>query len=78
MPVLRHGMLGGGEPREFIMAWVSVPDLSVRVSAQRYTFIEHDSAGLSVIRYQSGDFSADVAFDADGFVVDYPGLGRRA
>ena len=78
MPVLRHGMLGGGEPREFIMAWVSVPDLSVRVSAQRYTFIEHDSAGLSVIRYQSGDFSADVTFDADGFVVDYPGLGRRA
>ena len=78
MPVLRHGMLGGGEPREFVMAWVSVPDLSVRASAQRYTFIEHDSAGLSVIRYQSGDFSADVAFDADGFVVDYPGLGRRA
>lgn len=81
MPVLRHGMLGGGEPREFVMAWVSVPELSVRASVQRYTFVRReaaDDAGLSVIRYQSGDFSADVVFDAEGFVVDYPYLGRRA
>lgn len=29
MPVLRHRMLDGGGPLEFLMAWVSVPDLSV-------------------------------------------------
>ena len=63
------------------MAWVSVPCLSVGPSRQRYTTVQRpassqDAAGLSVIRYQSGDFSADVAFDAEGFVVDYPGLGR--
>jgi hypothetical protein len=31
-----------------------------------------------MVRYQSGDFSADVAFDAQGLVVDYPQIGRRA
>ncbi len=77
MPVLRHGMLHGGEPRDFVMAWVSVPDLSVRALAQRYTFLRAD-AGLSVIRYESGDFSSDVVFDADGIVVDYPQLGKLA
>jgi len=31
---------------------------------------------VSLIRFQSGDFSADVAFDAQGLVVDYPALGQ--
>lgn len=79
MPVLRHGMLDGGEPREFLMAWVSVPDLSVRPSVQKYTFIRHDpGAGSSVINYASGTFSADVTFDPEGLVIDYPGLATRA
>ena len=28
MPVLRHDLLSGGEPREFLMAWVALPALS--------------------------------------------------
>jgi uncharacterized protein len=59
------------------MAWVSVPDLAVQAAAQSYTFVRRE-AGLSVIRYESGTFAADVVFDADGFVVDYPGIVRRA
>lgn len=83
MPVLRHGLLHGGAPRDFIMAWVSVPDLAVRPSAQRYTFISRLAAATgrpaaAVIRYESGSFRADVMFDGDGLVIDYPGLGRRA
>ena len=42
MPVLRHGLHTHGGPVEFTMAWVSVPNLSVRRSGQRYTFIEAD------------------------------------
>src|SRR5262245_32765624 len=38
MPVLRHGLLEGGE-RDFLMAWVSVPDLAVHADPQRYTFV---------------------------------------
>jgi hypothetical protein len=84
MPVLRHGLLNGGGPRDFLMAWISVPDLAVRPSAQRYTFVGPPApatglpAGSAVIRYESGTFRADVVFDDDGLVVDYPGLGRRA
>lgn len=79
MPVLRHGLLSGGEPIDFAMAWVSVPALAVHVNAQRYTFLRQlPGTGGAVINYSSGDFSADVSFDKDGLVVDYPGLATRA
>jgi uncharacterized protein len=77
MPVLRHRLLTGGDPVDFLMAWVSVPDLGVHANAQRYTFLRTLDRG-AVINYSSGSFSADVTFDADGLVVDYPGLATRA
>jgi hypothetical protein len=77
MPVLRHRLLAGGEPVEFLMAWVSVPDLSVRASVQRYTFLRRAGDG-AVVNYSAGAFSADVTFDAAGLVVDYPGMATRA
>ncbi len=79
MPVLRHGLLDGGGPVDFLMAWVSVPDLSVHASRQRYTFL-CKSGDISVVRYESEsrDFVAELPFDADGLVIDYPGIGRRA
>lgn len=78
MPVLRHHMLEGGGPVDFVMAWVSVPDLTVIASQQRYTFIRK-SGDLSVIRYESltTDFKSELTFDRDGICIDYPGLGRR-
>jgi uncharacterized protein len=76
MPVLREGLLAGGTVA-FVMAWVSVPDLTVRPSRQRYTFLRHGGDGKSsVIRFRSGTFTADVTFDADGIVTDYPGIGK--
>ncbi|MGI5379623.1 putative glycolipid-binding domain-containing protein [Streptomyces sp. CA-251387] len=72
MPVLRHGLhLAPGE-REFVMAWVSVPDLTVLPSQQTYTHL-----GRGRIRFASGDFRSDIEFDDDGLVVDYPGLATR-
>jgi hypothetical protein len=60
------------------MAWVSVPDLSVHASRQRYTFVRPAPEG-AVVRYESlqSKFKADITFDAHGLVVDYPGIGRR-
>src|SRR6267378_509950 len=79
MPVLRHGLLRRGGPIDFLMAWVSVPDLGVRASRQRYTFVRAEALS-AVVRYESLDsgFTADITFDAEGLVVDYPGIGRRA
>jgi hypothetical protein len=73
MPVLRHGLLGGGDPVDFLMAWVSVPDLSVHANAQRYAYVRP-----CVVNYSSGSFSEDITFDPSGLVVDYPSIGTRA
>jgi uncharacterized protein len=77
MPILRHQLQLGGELRDFQMAWVSVPDLGVRISPQRYAFVRKD-ARLAIVRYQArdSDFTADLTVDAQGIVVDYPGIGR--
>lgn len=76
MPVLRHGLhLAPGE-RSFLMAWVSVPDLTVHASPQTYTHLRRTERGARV-RFASGDYRSDVEFDEDGLVIDYPGLARR-
>jgi hypothetical protein len=76
MPILRWGLHRGGDVVEFTMAWVSVPDLGVHASLQRYEHLRAVPEG-ALVRYSSGDFSSDLTVDADGFVVDYPQLGRR-
>jgi hypothetical protein len=55
------------------MAWVSLPDLKVHRSEQRY---EHLAPGR--VRFSSDGFTADLELDADGLVITYPGLARRA
>jgi hypothetical protein len=79
MPVLRHDLLRSDGSADFVMAWVSVPDLAVSPSRQRYTTLGRLEDGGRLIRYESldSDFKADVSFDPDGLVVDYPGLARR-
>jgi uncharacterized protein len=76
MPVLRHRLHGRVGSVDLLVAWVSVPDLRVRASRQRYRHLARAGGG-AVVRYESGTFAADVEFDGAGFVVDYPGLARR-
>ena len=78
MPVLREDFLDRPGSRDFLMAWVSLPDLGVRPSRQRYTAVSAATGELT-IRYDSLDstFTADLTFDRDGLVIDYPGLGHR-
>jgi hypothetical protein len=79
MPVLRHRLLERDGSADFLMAWVSVPDLGVHASPQRYAALRDLPGGNRLIRYESleSTFSADLAFDRDGLVIDYPGIGRR-
>jgi len=78
MPILRHNLLQREGIVEFTMAWVSVPALTVRADGQRYA---HRSSrpGHHVVRYEAidGTFAADITADADGVVIDYPGIARR-
>jgi hypothetical protein len=72
LPVLRDRLLDGGEARDYVMRWVSVPELEVDESPQRY-----DPLGGGVVRFTSGSFVADLRFDDDGFVNRYEGLAER-
>ena len=74
MPVRRSGLHQRPGREDFLMAWVSVPDLRVHASPQRY---EHVRFG--VVRYVAldGDFTAELELDDDGLVVRYPRLAER-
>jgi hypothetical protein len=78
MPILRHGLLQGGSPIELVVAWVSVPDLAVVSYRQRYTFVRHEG-DRHIVRYEDidGPFAAEIVFDSDGLVIDYPQIARR-
>ncbi|WP_435526825.1 putative glycolipid-binding domain-containing protein [Microbacterium aurantiacum] len=55
-----------------VMAWIEVPSLRVLRSEQRYGAVDG-----TTVAFRSGDFSAHITTDADGFVLDYPDLARR-
>lgn len=73
LPVLRLPWKRG-ESREFTMAYVEAPDLQVSADRQRYT-----SLGGRRFRFEAvdGDFAADIDFDGNGLVADYPPLFYR-
>ena len=79
LPILRRGLLDGGGPVELTVAWVAVPELAVHVDAQRYRHLRSED-DRHVVRFEAvdGSFAADITFDADAVVVDYPGIARRA
>lgn len=64
-----------GERREFLMAWISAPDMTLRAQPQAYTRLDE-----RLYRFENLDgsgFSADLPLDEHGLVIDYPGLFRR-
>jgi len=74
LPVRRLD-LETGESMEIRLCYITVPDLTVFASSQRYTALE---AG-SLYRFESLEdgFTVDLPVDQDGFVLDYPGLFKR-
>ncbi len=64
-----------GESAEIKVAYILVPELSLRAAPQRYTRLADRLwrfDGLDI------DFTADLTVDESGFVIEYPGLFRRA
>lgn len=77
LPIRRLGLhREDGARHELPVVFVSLPDLSVRVSEQTYTTVSvgEDS---SVVNYSDETFSADLVVDHSGFVIEYPELARR-
>jgi hypothetical protein len=74
MPVRRHALHEQEGSAELVVAWVSVPDLNVHASRQRY---EHVRPGVVRFSEVDGDFTADLELDGDGLVVRYPRLAER-
>jgi hypothetical protein len=76
MPVLRHHLHEREGQLDFVMAWVAVPDLAVTASRQRYSFVARDGH-RRVVRFSDPTFQAEIDFDENGIVADYPGIARR-
>jgi hypothetical protein len=75
LPIRRNRDWVTGEPRRFEMAWVPLDTLEPFRDGQIYTPL-----GDNRWRFQAADgsFEAEILVDADGLVVDYPGLFSRA
>lgn len=72
LPLRRLG-LAVGASAEILVAYVEAPSLTVRTGPQRYTRLADDRYLFEAL---DGDFAREITVDADGFVVDYPGLFR--
>jgi hypothetical protein len=72
LPAWRDRLLERSQGRDYVMQFVSVPELEVTESEQRY-----EPLGGRRLRYRSGDFAAELEFDTDGIVLRYEGLAER-
>jgi hypothetical protein len=71
---IRRAAPAVGQAVDIAVAFVAVPDLAVAAGRQRYTRLAD-----RLFRFDGleADFTADLPVDADGLVLDYPGLFRR-
>lgn len=75
LAIRRTGLHERADSITLPMVYVSLPDLSVKAATVSYS-----SAGpgeLKAIKVQSPVGDTTVMVDADGFIVDYPGLAER-
>lgn len=75
LPVKR-GALRIGETLDISVVYFLIPEMSVQRSEQRYTKLETDLYRFEENGLFAG-FTADLRFDRDGFVIDYPELFQR-
>ena len=78
LPIRRLG-LKPGEIEDLAVTYVRVPELLVGPERQRYGCQEvRTDGGLYRFEALPSGFTAGLAVDSDGLVLDYPGLFRRA
>ncbi len=77
---IRRMRLKPGEACDLVAAYISIPEMEVKPSRQRYTCLETGLEG-GIYRYEDEGlfqgFTADLPVDSGGLVADYPALFRR-
>src|SRR5919202_3646415 len=77
LPIRRLG-LEPGESEELAVAYVRVPELLVGAERQRYGCLRaRTDGGLYRFEALPSGFTAELPVDAEGLVLDYPGLFQR-
>lgn len=79
LPVRRLGL--HRDPAEHVLPVVSVdlPTLAVETTEHTYRTVTAGSgAEPAVVGFAAGDDAAELTVDADGFVLDHPGVASRA
>lgn len=73
MPIARSGLHRRPGRQDFLMAWVSIPDLQVTPARQKYGQVRP-----GVVSFASEDgFTADIEVDDDGYPLRYPTVALR-
>jgi hypothetical protein len=73
MPIARSGLHRRPGRQDFLMAWVSIPDLRVTPAKQKYGHVRP-----GVVSFASEDgFTADIEVDDDGYPLRYPTVALR-
>ena len=77
LPIRRLGLMPT-ESAKISIAYIQGTRLQAWPEPQRYTCLKKDNqGGLYSFQSLDGEFTADLPVDADGLVLDYPGLFRR-
>ena len=78
LPIRRLPAPAPGAPVAIAVAWVALPELTIRPAPQEYTLLERQADGARW-RFRSLDsgFTAELPVDTAGLVRDYPGIARR-
>lgn len=76
LPIRRLGLHRIASEHELSMVFVDLPSLDVELTQQRYRTVSV-GAEQSVVSFATAAFQAELSVDADGLVIDYPGLARR-
>ena len=76
---IRRLDLAAGEIADLRVVYLPLPELAPRPAEQSYACLRPLGPSGGLYRYQSrtSGFSADLAVDSGGFVVDYPDSFRR-
>lgn len=71
---IRRLLLRPGQVEPITVLFIHIPSLAIEPWSQQYTGLTKES-----VRYETvgSDFRRELTIDADGLVVDYPGLFRR-